>query len=138
MSYEAIPPPRVRRVFETSLYGTDLAALESFYRDVLGLEVLSRFGERGTALRCGEGMLLLFDPEAARAGGGAGVPAHGARGPGHVAFAVTLDELAAWRDRLTGAGVDIESEVEWTNGRSIYFRDPAGNSVELATPGIWD
>jgi hypothetical protein len=32
----------------------------------------------------------------------------------------------------------IEKEFGWPRGgRSIYFRDPAGNSVELVTPGLW-
>ena len=32
----------------------------------------------------------------------------------------------------------IEQEVDWPRGgRSFYFRDPAGNSLELATPRIW-
>ena len=36
-------------------------------------------------------------------------------------------------------GVAIESEVSWPNGgHSIYIRDPAGNSLEFATPDIWE
>ena len=35
-------------------------------------------------------------------------------------------------------GVAIEAEVEWpSGGRSLYFRDPAGNVVELAPPTLW-
>jgi predicted enzyme related to lactoylglutathione lyase len=34
--------------------------------------------------------------------------------------------------------VAIEKIVDWPGGgRSLYFRDPAGNSLELATPRIW-
>jgi len=66
------------------------------------------------------------------------IPLHGARGPGHLAFRAPKRELPAWRRRLSEAGVPIESEVVWPNGaRSIYFRDPAGNSLELATPDMW-
>ncbi len=44
----------------------------------------------------------------------------------------------AWKDRLSALGVAIEAEVAWPGGgRSIYIRDPAGNSVELVTPQIW-
>lgn len=128
---------RAGRIFETSLYGDDLPALEDFYLRVIGLETISRFGERGMALRCGGDVLLLFDPEATRRSAEGDPPAHGCRGQGHVAFAVPAAELPAWRDRLAEHGVEIETEVEWENGRSIYFRDPAGNSVELATPRIW-
>jgi catechol 2,3-dioxygenase-like lactoylglutathione lyase family enzyme len=55
-----------------------------------------------------------------------------------VAFAVAEAELPAWRERLGAAGVEVEAEIEWPRGgRSLYVRDPAGNSVELATPRIW-
>jgi catechol 2,3-dioxygenase-like lactoylglutathione lyase family enzyme len=55
-----------------------------------------------------------------------------------LAFAVDTDELDAWEARLAAAGVAIESRIAWARGgRSIYFRDPEGHSVELATPGVW-
>jgi catechol 2,3-dioxygenase-like lactoylglutathione lyase family enzyme len=39
---------------------------------------------------------------------------------------------------LAEHGVGIESEVQWDlGGTSLYFRDPDGHSVELATPGVW-
>jgi catechol 2,3-dioxygenase-like lactoylglutathione lyase family enzyme len=67
-----------------------------------------------------------------------GLPAHGARGPGHIAWLVTDDELAAWRERLRTVGVAIENEHTWpSGGRSLYFRDPAGNSLEFATARVW-
>jgi hypothetical protein len=40
--------------------------------------------------------------------------------------------------RRQSHGVTVEKEVEWPRGgKSLYFRDPAGNSVELVTPGVW-
>ncbi len=55
-----------------------------------------------------------------------------------MAFRVAEEELAPWRSHLHATGVNIESEVTWPNGaRSVYFRDPAGNSLELATPNMW-
>ncbi|MFQ5529675.1 MAG: VOC family protein, partial [Gemmatimonadota bacterium] len=122
---------------ETALYGPDLEALQEFYERVLGLQLVSRFADRGAALRCGRGVLLLFDPAVTELDG-LGVPPHGVRGRGHVAFAVPGDELDTWRSHLATCGVSIESEIEWPEGgRSIYFRDPAGNSVELAPPTLW-
>ena len=39
---------------------------------------------------------------------------------------------------LAKHGVSIEKTIDWPDGgRSLYFRDPAGNSLELATPQIW-
>ncbi len=124
------------RIFETVLYADDLAAEEEFYRDALGLEVLDR-SELMVVFRCGAGVLLIFDPKKSAAPGRS-VPSHGAIGPGHLAFAAREDDLDLWRNQLVESGVEIESEVEWEHGgRSIYFRDPAGNSIELAPPTLW-
>lgn len=83
-------------------------------------------------------MLLLFNPGASSLQE-SDVPAHGARGAGHVAFAIADDEMEAWTNRLEQNGVAIEQRVHWPNGgRSIYFRDPSGNSLEFATREIWN
>lgn len=87
-------------------------------------------------------MVLLFVPEHTSSVpghvNGALIPLHGSRGAGHVAFAVHEADLIAWKERFDAAGIPIESEVQWpSGGRSLYVRDPAGNSVELATPNLW-
>ena len=128
--------PTIDRVLESVLYAADLDKAERFYTDVLGLTLHARQPGLFAFFRCGPGMVLLFDPDAASVG--RDVPAHGARGPGHLCFAVRPSELPAWRQRLRAAGVAIEREVTWPRGgESLYFRDPAGNSLELATPAIW-
>lgn len=127
---------KASRIFETVLYAKDLASAEQFYRDTLGLEVIGR-SELYLALGCGDGVLLVFDPDRSGARG-RDVPSHGAQGPGHVAFAASDEDLHSWRKHLGDTGVPIEAEVEWAEGgRSIYFRDPAGNSIELAPPTLW-
>ena len=124
------------RVLETILYVDDLAAAARFYGGTLGLELDSEKEGVFAFFRVGPGMLLLFDPAAARRG--RGVPAHGALGPGHVCLAVAEAELDGWKARLEDAGVGVEHEQAGPRGgRSFYVRDPAGNSVELATPRIW-
>ena len=126
----------ILRVLETCLYVDNLAEAERFYRQVLGLEVYSRQLERHVFFRCGPGMLLVFQREASQLPGE--TPSHGSQGAGHVAFAIRGDEFDAWRHRLATHQVEIERELEWPGGgRSIYFRDPAGNSLELAQPSIW-
>ncbi|HEX6307683.1 MAG TPA: VOC family protein [Longimicrobiales bacterium] len=126
----------VRGLLEFAIYGPDLAELERFYRDVFGLEVITRADDRLVALRCGNVALLLFDPAVTRVRGP--IPEHGASGAGHLAFVIEDAERAQWRDHLVRHGVGIEKEVEWEEGgTSIYVRDPAGNSVELAPPTIW-
>jgi catechol 2,3-dioxygenase-like lactoylglutathione lyase family enzyme len=123
-------------IFETVLYAEDLAAAERFYRDAVGLQVIQR-GDQAVVFRCGDGVLLIFDPRKSRAAGRE-VPSHGVPGAGHIAFAAKPEDLTAWRKQLHEAGVSIEQEMDWDEGgRSIYFRDPAGNVVELAPPTIW-
>ena len=119
-------------VYETVVYAGDLEAATAFYRDVLGLREV----DDGAFRLDGGGMLLLFDP-ARSSQPGRPVPSHGATGAGHVAFVV--DSLEAWLERLDEAGVDVEQEKEWARGgaRSVYVRDPAGNSVELVEGDLW-
>jgi catechol 2,3-dioxygenase-like lactoylglutathione lyase family enzyme len=129
-------PPPPTRIFETALYAEDLAAAERFYHGALGLDVLERCA-LVVVFRCGEGVLLIFDPRKSGVPGRA-VPSHGTSGIGHVAFAAKAEDLPAWREQLRRAGVPIEQDVDWdVGGHSIYFRDPQGNVVELAPPTIW-
>lgn len=130
---------RVQSVLETCLYVDDLEAAERFYTAVFGLELHAKEPGRHVFLRCGQAMFLLFNPIATESpSSGLGVPAHGSRGPGHAAFRVAESELPAWRSHLVANGIPIETEVTWPNGgKSVYFRDPAGNSLELATPDLW-
>lgn len=133
--------PRPAHVLETAIYADDLDAAQAFYRDVIGLEEIRRDGDRHVFFRCGPGVVLVFRPEATERPPGPGalpVPPHGARGPGHVCFAAEPDGIEAWRARLTAAGVAIEQQIVWPGGgRSLYLRDPAGNSVEIAESRIW-
>ena len=128
---------KLGQLSEAALYTSDLDAAQRFYHEVLGLEVISRMEDRGLSFRCGATVLLVFDPARTQIPD-AGVPTHGASGAGHIAFVINDTEIDSWRAHLTAAGVAIESEVEWpSGGRSLYFRDPAGNVVELAPPTLW-
>jgi catechol-2,3-dioxygenase len=131
-----MPAMRPSRIFETVLYAEDLAAAEQFYRDVVGLEVSGR-DDLIVVFRCGGGVLLIFDPRKSRVPA-RDVPSHGSSGVGHIAFAAKPEELHAWRRQLREAGIPVELEMDWEEGGcSIYFRDPAGNVVELAPPTLW-
>ena len=131
-------PKPIRGVLETALYVDDLEAAVRFYRDVLGLQLIAADFARDAFFRCGGGVLLLFRAEKTLDSDGE-IPAHGTTGPGHAAFNVPQSELPAWMDRLGRHGVAIEREHEWFDGmRSVYFRDPDGNCLELTSPGLWD
>ncbi len=127
---------QVTNVLETCLYVDDLDAAAQFYSQVLGLHEVSRVNGRHVFYRCGAQMLLIFVAAVSAQGGE--VPAHGATGPGHAAFGVTQESLAAWRAHLEKHNVPIEQRYTWGDrGESLYFRDPAGNSLEFTTPRIW-
>lgn len=130
------PHPPLGGIHEAALYVRDLDAAERFWTR-LGLERVGRAAGRHVFFRAGRDMLLLFNAAASREGGA--VPAHGAEGPGHVALDVPdRESLESWRRRLIAAGVEIEHEQEWpSGGRSLYVRDPSGNSLELITRGSW-
>ena len=130
--------PILTGVYETVLYAEDVGTVAAFYADALGLRIVDGPDELAAALRLPSGgVLLVFDPQ--RAGRpGRPVPSHGATGPGHIAFAVPPGALDQWRERLVAGGHELEREVDWDGGgRSLYLRDPAGNSVELAEGELW-
>ncbi len=93
-------------------------------------------------------MLLLFNAEATRQAPAPDaklpVPPHGAVGQGHLCFAATAEEIVRWKAHLEALKIAVEADFEWPSfgkssggGRSIYFRDPSGNSLEFAEPRIW-
>ena len=129
-------------ILESALYVDDLDKAEEFYGETLGLKRITRAEGRHVFFRCGDGVLLLFNAEATEvpptADARLPVPPHGARGPGHLCFRANGEEIEAWRRHLEEKSIAIEADLEWPNGgRSIYFRDPAGNSLEFAEPRIW-
>jgi len=135
-SKPSVSAVQLRRILETSLYADDLDQAETFYRSALGLNLFAKEAGRHLFFKFDDQMLLIFDP--ARTSEESEVAPHGTRGPGHVAFAVSMSEMDGWEKRLKGIKVEIEKDVRWPNGgRSIYFRDPAGNCLELASPLVW-
>ncbi|HKL55696.1 MAG: VOC family protein [Roseovarius sp.] len=135
------PAPSPDAILEAGLYAEDLPAARAFYGGVLGLEEVIHVEGRHVFYRVGGSILLIFNPNATAKGTSDGklpVPAHGAHGPGHLCFAASRKDMDAWRARLTAAGHPIESAFDWPNGaHSIYFRDPAGNSLEFAEARLW-
>jgi catechol 2,3-dioxygenase-like lactoylglutathione lyase family enzyme len=133
--------PTVTGVLETALYVDDLERAARFYEDILGLTALtsdSRFRAYDVG---GRSVLLLFQRgatlETVVMPGGT-IPPHDGHGPLHIALAVPAAELPAWEQRLAEHGIAIEGRTRWRRGgESIYFRDPDGHLLELATPGLW-
>jgi catechol 2,3-dioxygenase-like lactoylglutathione lyase family enzyme len=132
---------KLDRVLETCLYVEDLDRAGRFYEDVLGLAGLTRDARFRAYDVGGQSVLLLFQRgatlETVHMPGGT-IPPHDGHGPLHMAFAVGADALAQWEQRLGERGVEIEGRTRWSRGgQSIYFRDPDGHLLELASPGLW-
>lgn len=133
--------PAIAGVLETCLYVDDMARARAFYQDVLGLDPMVS-EDRLTVYDAGPAMaLILFQRggtlDTVRLPGGT-IPPHDGRGPLHFALAIPADSLDGWRRHLADAGVALEGEMKWkAGGTSLYFRDPEGHLVELATPGLW-
>ena len=132
----------ILNVAEAVLYVDDLPAGSRFYQEVLGLPLTFSFNDAAFLQTGRDSTLILFD-RAQLAARESVIPHHGSKGPGHVALAVPAGDLEDWRARLKAHGVEIEHEQTWPGGaQSIYFRDPAGNSVELIAathyPRIWE
>ncbi len=133
--------PRVSGVLETSLYVEDIDRSRVFYQRLFNFEQFM-CDHRMCALGVpGEQVLLLFrhgmtdEPAPARGGF---IPPHHGRGALHLCFAIPFGELAAWEKHLARSGIEIESRLCWPHGgTSLYFRDPDGHSLEVATPGLW-
>lgn len=133
--------PRVSGVLETSLYVEDLDRSRAFYARVFGFAPFFA-DERMCAMEVpNEQVLLLFrhgmtDTPAPAPDGF--IPPHHGRGALHLCFAMPFGELAAWEEHLRQQEVSIESRLTWPQGAtSLYFRDPDGHSLEIATPGLW-
>ncbi len=132
---------RPNGILETILYTNELDQAVWFYHEFLGLELIREPSELAASFRIDQDhVLLIFDPTVSDKPGRP-VPSHGARGPGHIAFRIDPEHYDAWIRRMGEFGIAAEQEIEWSThtdpGRSIYMRDPTGNSVELITADIW-
>jgi catechol 2,3-dioxygenase-like lactoylglutathione lyase family enzyme len=132
--------PAIRGIVETCINVSEMGRARQFYESLFRFEVMEH-SDRFCAFRVGPDVLLLFtqgasDQPMSVAGGV--IPPHNTVGAGHFAFAVSREELEIWRTLLSDRGIKVESEVVWTRGgRSLYFRDPDDNLVELVSEGIW-
>jgi catechol-2,3-dioxygenase len=131
----------VERLLETSLYVSDLEQSTRFYQELFGFEKISG-DSRFTALSiAGTSVLLLFKKQATLAPvktPGGVIPPHDGSGNLHLAFGIDRAKLDEWEQRLQTFGLKVTGRVDWPNGgRSLYFDDPDGHVVEIATRGIW-
>ena len=125
-------PPRITGILETCLYVEDLDRAARFYEEVLGLERMGIFEPQRLIpmIAPGPNLLLLFRRGAS--------PDHDSTGRQHLAFSIAVADLEAWEQRLAAHGISIVEKKLWERGgTSLYFHDPDGHLLELATPGVW-
>jgi catechol-2,3-dioxygenase len=131
---------KIKKVVETCIYSSDLESMKNFYAGILGLPVIQEEQDKLIFLKAGKSMLLIFDPVRTKTNNGS-LPAHGTPTPPssiHFAMEIEKQEYHASKQLLIDNNIVIEKEVNWnSDAKSIYFRDPAGNLVELITPGGW-
>jgi len=118
---------------ENALQGFDFVRAYSGDPDASGhlLETLG-FERRADAWEVrGEerGGLYAYDPPPAEQGVAGGGTVH------HVAFASTMDDHEAWRERASEGGARPTEVIDRFWFRSIYFREPSGVLFEIATLG---
>ena len=133
--------PKLDGILETAIHTEDMVRARAFYEDVLGLEPIYSDNRLSAYAVAGRDVLLVFRKGTTRQTAvlpSGTIPGHGGDGVLHVAFAIGKDELDRWEAHLDSRGVAIEGRNDWERGgRSIYFRDPDGHLLELATPGLW-
>ena len=128
-------------VLEAAIYMHDLNKARDFYGGLLGLEEVTAVEGRHVFFRCGTTIVLVFNPAQTVKqpfDKSLPIPPHGTSGASHICFSASGGQFDSWKNRLQQKNVEIESEITWPNGgHSVYFRDPEGNSLEIAQPRLW-
>jgi catechol-2,3-dioxygenase len=127
-------PGRIKGLGEIVLRVRDLDAMQRFYEQVIGLEVLKRF-DNAVFFKLADGfgghtqVLALFDRSAQPDYSGLNAVTTTID---HIAFEIDRADFDAERKRLQELGLAVETaEHAWVHWRSLYVNDPEGNTVEL-------
>lgn len=124
--------PRVR-IGHVHLKVADLERAIGFYRDVLGFDLMQRFGRNAAFLSAG-GYHHHIGLNTWESAGGSPPPPR-ATGLYHVAILYpTQAALADALRRVIDAKVPLEGAADHGVSEAIYLRDPDGNGVEI----YWD
>lgn len=130
---------RVRGLAEIVLWVRDMDRALAFYRDLLGLEVISNPALPSRFLQAAQGaggvpemIVLVPHPDPA----GSFPRAKAQRTLHHLAFSVAAAEFGALERLCRAAGLEVRGGKHpvLDGVRTIYVDDPDGNEVELIAP----
>jgi glyoxylase I family protein len=110
------------RIHHLAFRTADLASLERFYVDALGLAVVRRQEAKSIWLDAGGSIVMLEVRDADEV-------AHPRASKELVAFAIEAEARALVGERLARAGVTVEASTEFT----LYVRDPDGRRIGLSS-----
>ena len=130
---------RVQKLGHAVLKVRSLAVSVPFYRDVLGLTEVARYGTQMAFFSCGDNH---HDLALLEVGAQAAPPMDNQVGLYHLAFKVgdSLDELRAFRDHLAAHGVALVGQADHRVSQALYCHDPDGILIEVyvdADPALW-
>ena len=131
-------PHRVKGLGEVSICVKDLDAMQKFYEEVVGLEVIRR-DESFVFFKIAEGYgghtqnLALFEASNTMFLNNKTVELNSQETTlHHIALNILLEDFESEKMRLEGLGLKVDATVhEWLHVRSLYFPDPEGNSLEF-------
>jgi catechol 2,3-dioxygenase-like lactoylglutathione lyase family enzyme len=127
---------------EIVLWTHDMDRSLAFYRDLFGLQLISKPEVPARFLSTGElsggvpGMIVLSPhPDGAA---GSFPPEKRERVLHHLAFKVAPGRYHELRERCVAAGLEVRSGVHpvLPDVRTFYVDDPEGNEVEVIAPGL--
>src|SRR5438270_6220590 len=131
MSEQSIPAGA--HIGHVHLKVADLDRAVAFYHELLGFDLVTRFGQQAAFLSAGgyHHHIGLNTWESA----GGSPPPPGSTGLYHVAILYpTRAALADALRRVLAAGIELEGASDHGVSEALYLRDPDGNGVEL----YWD
>ena len=130
---------RAQKLGHAVLKVRSLALSVPFYRDVLGLTEVARYGAQMAFFSCSDNH---HDLALLEVGAQAEPPMDNQVGLYHLAFKVgdSLDQLRAFRDHLAAHGVALAGQADHRVSQALYCHDPDGILIEVyvdADPAIW-
>ena len=134
MAIANLRPTAVRGLGEIALRVNDLAAMQHFYEQIIGLPLMTRF-PNSAFFKIAEGygghtqVLALFDRSQSPSYRGTDAATSTID---HIAFEIPFTDFEREKKRLEKLGFQVETaEHAWVHWRSLYVTDPEGNQVEL-------